>query len=148
MMGDRWRQTPCRSKATVSQEPWQKRLIPPSPQGSFIFSDGNFIPRDPPARALSTAPLKRSRLIATAGLVPPKKAVRLEAPVSRTAGALVFQPLDKLSAATRSAPICRRCWAVFILRKSLPLYTSTWVHPARSRSSRARYCSTLASCKD
>jgi hypothetical protein len=38
--------------------------------------------------------------------------------------------------------------AVFILRKSPPLYTSTWVHPARSRSARARYCSTLALCKD
>jgi hypothetical protein len=34
-----------------------------------------------------------------------------------------------------------------ILRKSLSLYTSTWVHPGRSRSSRARYCSTLVSCK-
>ena len=34
-----------------------------------------------------------------------------------------------------------------ILRKSLSLYTSTWVHPGRSRSSRARYCSTLVSYK-
>jgi len=37
--------------------------------------------------------------------------------------------------------------AVFTLRNSLPLYRSTCVHPARSRSSRARCCSTLASCK-
>jgi hypothetical protein len=36
----------------------------------------------------------------------------------------------------------------FILRNLPPLYTSTWFHPARSRISRARYCSTLASCKD
>src|SRR5712692_187400 len=43
--------------------------------------------------------------------------------------------------AARFAPGC------FILCSPLSLYTSTCVHPARSHSSRARYCSTLGSCK-
>jgi hypothetical protein len=69
-----------------------------------------------------------------------------ENPRNANAGALVRQA--RIKSHSRMTITMRYLRAVFILRNSLPLYTSTCVHPARSRSSRAQciFAVTLLFC--